>query len=151
MIPFTTRTVQTAHHAVAISLCSPLPSLVAPNILSDTLYHTHHASPLIADLQGHPAKSDKEHRATLQLEILSGSAVWHPPLLLGRAPMAQLSLSPAAPGDWLLIRERAEVKNLESRWRGGAAACCSLESWQPCSVLCQRFLCLIFFSEEHLV
>lgn len=124
------------------SLSSPLPSLIPPNIIRDTLYRTHHASPqelfpLITDLQGHPAKPGNEHRATLQLEILTGFAAWHPPLLLGQAPVARLRPCPAAMGDWLLIRKRAEAEKLESRWREGEqqlAAC-----WSPGSPA-QRFV-----------
>lgn len=106
------------------SLSSPLPSLIPPNIIRDTLYSTHHASPqesfpLITDLQGHPARSGTEHRATLQLQILIAFAAWHPPLLLGRAPVAQVRPCPA---DWSLIKERAEMEELESRWREGESS-----------------------------
>lgn len=105
-------------------LSSPLSSFIPPSIIRGTLYCTYCTSPqesfpVTADLQGRPAESGHKHGLTLQLEILTVFALRHPPLLPGRAPVAQLRLCPVAAGDWLLIRKRAEEEKLESRWREG--------------------------------
>lgn len=91
VIPLTTCAAQTAH-AVITTLQSSANSCPSEHH-GGYLCLAHYASSkepsqLIPDLQGHPAKSGNEHGATFQLEILTGFAVWCPPLLLGQAPVA---------------------------------------------------------------
>lgn len=118
------------------SLSSPPSSLVPPNIIRDTLLAPPCFSPgtipVIADLQDTQPSQTMSTGKTFQLEILVCFAVWHPPLLLGQAPVAPM---PEAAGGWALIRKRAERRSWRAGGKQGAAACCSLGSWQPRSVL----------------
>lgn len=154
VIPFTTCAAQTARHAVTF----PLQSSTKP---CPTYHHQgylipyHHASRQ-EWFQGQTFRGTQPSQATSTGPPFSWKS--SPPYSMAPTAAAGTGTSglvaPMPGGRGRLVINQAESRGGgagEQVERAGAAACCSLESWQPRSALCQCSFCLIFFSEEHLV
>lgn len=133
-------------------LSSPLSSLVPPQIIRDTLLAPPCFSPgiipVIADLHGTQPRQTRSRGITFQLEILVVFAVWHPPLLLGQAPVAPVPSGCRRLG---IDQEESRVEELESRWEAGSSSLLLTGVLAALLGAAQHSLCLIVFPEKRLV